>query len=191
MTFQVTSHEGSVIISFATSIDLNLIQPHRDSDVVPEEGSLIYSKADMPVKQKNKKNSRNEHSHTVVSRVQKKNVNQCVSQEKKVETKSKQHCQAPVFYNKNCQAESVMQPVKPQMDVWLKKPTMSNKKQKKCEYDDSKSQVSKNFDRNCQEKENNAMWSVTKDTDDMWLPKLAVPYEYRRMCSDKNCQSTR
>ena len=40
-TFQVVSHEGSVIISCATSIDLNLIQPHRDLDVVPGEGSLI------------------------------------------------------------------------------------------------------------------------------------------------------
>ena len=64
VTIQVTSHEDSVIISCATSIDLNLIEPHRDLDVVPEEGSLIYSKADIPVKQKNKKNSRDEQSHT-------------------------------------------------------------------------------------------------------------------------------
>ena len=51
VTFQVTSHEGSVIISCATSIDLNLIQPHRDLDMVPEEGSLI----DMTVKQKTRR----------------------------------------------------------------------------------------------------------------------------------------
>ena len=49
-TFQVTSHEGSVIISCATSLELGLIQPHRGLDVVPEKGSLIYSKADMPAK---------------------------------------------------------------------------------------------------------------------------------------------
>ena len=51
VTFQVTSHEDSVIILCATSIDLNLIQPLRDLDVVPKEGSLIYSKADIPVQQ--------------------------------------------------------------------------------------------------------------------------------------------
>ena len=34
------------------------------------------------------------------------------------------------------------------------------------------------------------MQSVTKKMD-MQLPKPALPYEYRRMCSDKNCQSTR
>ena len=26
--------------------------------------------------------------------------------------------------------------------------------------------------------------------DVMWLPKLAVPYEYRRLCKDQTCQST-
>ena len=52
--FHVTSHEGSVIISFATSIELGLIQPHTKLDEMPEEGSLIYSKADMPKKQRNK-----------------------------------------------------------------------------------------------------------------------------------------
>ena len=58
VTFQAVNHEDSFIISCTISIDLNLIQPHRYLDVVPEEGSLIYSKADMPVKQKNKKNSK-------------------------------------------------------------------------------------------------------------------------------------
>ena len=55
VTFQVTRHEGSVIISCATSFELGLMQPHRGLDVVPEKGSLIFSKADLPVKQKNKK----------------------------------------------------------------------------------------------------------------------------------------
>ena len=50
VTFQVTSHEGSVIISCATSIELGLIQPHRNLGVVPEKGILIYSKAYMPMK---------------------------------------------------------------------------------------------------------------------------------------------
>ena len=80
VAFQVTSHEGSVIISCATSLELGLMQPHRNLHVVPEKGSLIYSKADLPVKQKNKKsatvnklsdsvNSSQRQSHTV-SRVQ-------------------------------------------------------------------------------------------------------------------------
>ena len=106
VTFQVTSHEGSVIISCITSIDLNLIKPHRDLDVVPEKGSLISSKADLPVKQKNKKNSRDELS-PAISRVQRIDVNQCVNQ--KWETKSnQQQCQASiptVFNGKNCQAK--------------------------------------------------------------------------------------
>ena len=55
VTFQVTSHEGSVIVSCVTSIELGLIHPHRNLDEVPEEGSLIYSRAGMPKKKKNKK----------------------------------------------------------------------------------------------------------------------------------------
>ena len=54
VTFQVTSHEGSVIVSCATSIELGLIHPHSNLDEVQEEGSLTYSIADMPKKQKNK-----------------------------------------------------------------------------------------------------------------------------------------
>ena len=116
ITFQVTSHEGSVIISCATSLELGLIQPHRNLDVVPEKDSLIYSKVDMPVKQKNKQSapvnklsdsvkSSKTQFHTV-SRVEEKEVVQCIN--KKVEIKSKQQkCQAPsptVFNNMNCQA---------------------------------------------------------------------------------------
>ena len=37
VTFQVTSHEGSVTVSCATSIELGLIHPHRILDEVPEE----------------------------------------------------------------------------------------------------------------------------------------------------------
>ena len=98
VTFHISSHEGSVIISCATSLELGLIQPHKGLDVVPEKGSLIYSKADLPVKQKNKKsaqvnklsdsvNSSQMQYHTV-SRVQGIEVIQCM--DKKVETKSKQ-----------------------------------------------------------------------------------------------------
>ena len=57
VTFQVTSHEGSVLVSCATSFELGLIQPHRDLDVVPDSDSLVYSRADHLVKQKYKKSA--------------------------------------------------------------------------------------------------------------------------------------
>ena len=96
-----------------------------------------------------------------------------------------------------------MQSVKPQKDMWLKKPTakdkncqviMCNKKQVPLSKDNSckstrvyrKSMCS---DKNCQENENNVMQSVTKKMD-VQLPK-PVPYEYRRLCKDKNCQYAR
>ena len=80
-----------------------------------------------------------------------------------------------------------MWPVKPQMDVWSEKPAMKSSNKKSiglnknckdtiCEYIDSKSEVSRNSDKNCQENENNVMGSVTKEID-VWLPKPAVPYE--------------
>ena len=53
VTFQVVSCEGSVIVLCATSIDLNLIQPHSElNDRVPDCGRLIYSCADDPDKHK-------------------------------------------------------------------------------------------------------------------------------------------
>ena len=100
VTFLVTSHEGSVIVSCATSIELGLIHPNTNLDEVPEEGSLIYSIADMP---KNKK-------------------------------------------NKKCQAESIRRPRKPK----------------------------------------SVMWSVTNTED-----RQSAKPEIRKLCSDKNCQSTR
>ena len=102
-----------------------------------------------------------------------------------------------------------MPPVKPQKNVQLKKPNMKSiglakdkncpskicyTKQKKCEYDDFKSQSTKEdrllcSDKKCQEikrpgKPKSDTWSVTKVTD-MQSPKSATLY------SDKNCQSTR
>ena len=110
--------------------------------------------------------------------------------------------------DKQCQITN-MQPVKHKKDVQLKKParklirltkdkncqaTMSHKKQKKCEYKDSKSQLAVKYvcsGKNCQEnimpkKPRSHMQSVTNNTD-VWLPKQAI----RRLCKDKNWQSTR
>ena len=49
--FQVVSEEGSVIISCATNINLNLIQIHNQLDTkIPDFTKLIYSYADAPYK---------------------------------------------------------------------------------------------------------------------------------------------
>ena len=80
VTFHVTSHEGSVIVSCATSLELSLIHPHRDLDELPEEGSLIYSIADMPKKKKNKNCQAEKYVHmwsekpAITSRNKKTNV---------------------------------------------------------------------------------------------------------------------
>ena len=116
------------------------------------------------------------------------------------------HCQinrtqlkSKMCSNKNCQENENIDvwPVKMQMDVWSKKPTIksSNKKliglakEKKCqatacENNDSKSESFKCSDINCQEIIH--MQSVTKKSD-VCLPKPVI----RRFCKDKTCQSTR
>ena len=53
--FQVTSHEGSVVLQCETSLGLSLIQPHSNLDQIPESASLICSNADHPMKRKSKK----------------------------------------------------------------------------------------------------------------------------------------
>ena len=91
VTFQVAYHEGRVIISCATSLVLGFLQPHGDLDVIPDKGSLIYSKADLPVKQKYMKKASSKLTNNVnsstVSKVLGTEVIQC--RNKKVQTKSK------------------------------------------------------------------------------------------------------
>ena len=126
VTFQVTSHEGSVIVSCETSLELGLIQTHGDFDVVPDSGSLIYSKTDPLVKQKYKKSDLvsklrgNVHSREMqpppVSRVKETEVNQCVKEKVPIQDEiGKQKCKANA-HDKNCQITN-MQPLKPQMDM--------------------------------------------------------------------------
>ena len=95
MTFHVTSHEGSVIVSCATSIALGLIHPHTNLDEVPEEGSLIYSIADMPKKQKNK-NYQAESFRGLV-----KPKRDMRSEKPAINLRNKK----PMCYDKNCQAD--------------------------------------------------------------------------------------
>ena len=46
------------------------------------------------------------------------------------------------------------------------------------------------FDKNCQDDQSIYMQPV-KPPMDMWLPKPVVPYQYKRLCIGKKCQSTR
>ena len=108
MTFHVTSHEGSVISSCATSIALGLIHPHTNLDEVPEEGSLIYSKADMPRKQRNKSCQAESNMCSKKPEIKSRN---------KMPMGSNKNCKAiicensdyksqiPRSYDKNCQAD--------------------------------------------------------------------------------------
>ena len=58
VTFQVVNHEGCVIVSCATSIDLDLIQPHSElNSRVPKYSRLIYSCVDNPDKYRYKMKS--------------------------------------------------------------------------------------------------------------------------------------
>ena len=112
-------------------------------------------------------------------------------------------CQATKYYkeiNKNCQTNGIMWEVKHQMDVQSEESVKQSSFKKKhvplykdkkckatiCENIDSKSQISRNSDKKCQENENNVMWSVTRKTDVQLLKQAS-----RRLCSDKNCPSTR
>ena len=176
VTFQVTSHEGSVIITCATSLELGLIQPHRNLDVVPEKGSLIYSKAAMPVKQKNKKSAPvNKLSHSVksskmqshtVSKVEEKEVVRCIN--KKVETKSKQQkCQTPihtVFNNKKCQAER-------NVNMWPKKPKKDMQSNGSAMLIQHKMLQKQKDEKNCQENINRRPLKS-------------------KVCADRKCQAT-
>ena len=49
-------------------------------------------------------------------------------------------------------------------------------------------------DKDCQEKQNANTWPVQPEVEkssNQWLSKPAVPYKYKSLCNDKNCQSTR
>ena len=115
-------------------------------------------------------------------------------------------CQPTKCYkkiDKNCQITN-MQPVKPQMDVQLKKPAKLKSSYKKkdelkyvyknkncqdtiCECDDFESQSTVRLcsDMNCQKI--TKMWTVMPEIMNMQSSKPAI----RRVCNDKNCQSKR
>ena len=101
VTFHVTSHEGSVVISCVTTLELSLIQPCNNLDSLPFNASLISSIADNPRKNRSQKNmqvskpvqkmcsSKDQSPRVLLSHEY--TVNQCVVQEDQDKT-SKWKC---------------------------------------------------------------------------------------------------
>ena len=116
ITFQVVNHEGSVIVSCVTSLELGLIQLHSVfNDSVTDCERLLYSEADHPNKYKhqNIESSSNvsdnaspiEVQSTVVPDVTATEVHQCVTQMGQQKNKLMQ-CPAQddtVVQDKKCQ----------------------------------------------------------------------------------------
>ena len=103
VTFQVVSHDGSVVISRVTSLELGLIQlSNVFNQSVPDCGRLLFSSADHPNKCKNEdfKSSSSvsnnvsptEVQSTIIPDVTAIEVNQCVTQRGQDKNKPKQ-CQ--------------------------------------------------------------------------------------------------
>ena len=130
VTFQVTSHEGSVIVSCATSLELSLIHPHTNLDELPEEGSLIYSKADMPKQKRNKNTQAEKYVHMQPKKpatdVQSERSAMLIHHNKIKKSNIKDKEEKFLYSDKNCQANKndVMQSVTKEenTDVQLPKP---------------------------------------------------------------------
>ena len=166
--FYVAAHEGSTLISCATSLALSLIKPHKQLDHPPPKGnrSVIYSSVD---KMKKKDESQLKVQQTKLQTSKEAPI--VCSRDGKLKSNKEQFkngCskgEQSQNENKECQVENDMQPVKPKKDMQSEKPaiessnkkpirlnknckaTVNCKKQKKCEYDDSISQstVKKEF----------------------------------------------
>ena len=105
VTFHVTSHEGSVIVSCVTILELSRIHPHTNLDELPEEGSLIYSKADMPKQMRNKK-----------CEADKNNVKQSVTKEENTEDMQLPK-PARLCRDKNCQSPRCYKNISPRRPI--------------------------------------------------------------------------
>ena len=56
LMFHVMNHEGSVVLSCVTTLELSLIQPHHNLDFIPSSANLISSNANHLRKKKFQKN---------------------------------------------------------------------------------------------------------------------------------------
>ena len=120
VTFYVTSHEGSVIISCAISIELGLIHPHTKLDEMPEKGSLIYSKADMPKKQRNKKTQAEKYVHMRPKKPN--NVMLSVTKEENTDVQLPKPAIKSICRDKNCQSTRCYRsPRRPKCDKTVSK----------------------------------------------------------------------
>ena len=162
VTFQVVNHEGSVIVSCTTSIDLNLIQSQSKlNSQVPDYGRLIYSCADDPGKHKYRKMKSNvtrsdnaserEVQSLVEPKVSKTDVtqwkNQDIQEENKqqqAQTKDNTECS-----DNKCQETTIvhMWPQKPSScNMWSKEPAIKYKKSNQVKLN----QTSMEDDKECQ-----------------------------------------
>ena len=160
VTFHVTSHEGSVVLSCATTLDLCLIQPSSNLDSILYSACLITSKADDPRKKKSQKICYYQSQRNVCSSKEQSpkllpaqgySVHQCVIQEDKEET-SKQECPDNVISmedDKNSQSNNCvnMWSVTKTSYMGLAKPVM---KQSNCKKKNQMKRQSVCDDKNCQ-----------------------------------------
>ena len=172
VTFHVTSHECSVVISCV--ITLGWIQPHNNLHSIPSNASLISSNADHPMNNRSQKNiqvsqpgqkicsSKEQPPRLLPSHEY--TVSQCVEQEDPDKT-SKWKCQAHVISlcsNKNC------------------KSTLC-------------------YDKNCQDTQCVHMWPVKPEVKSSHMQPVKPAtkqstykkYGQVSLCDGKNCQSTK
>ena len=162
--FHVVSVEGSVIVSCATSINLNLIQIHNELDTsIPDCARLYYSSANTP------------------------RANQ--EQQKKVDhaVKCDKNCQDPSLRAQMQTRKHKQTTTHPQKDN-SSIPIRNQGDDKNCQYNDvngikstdSKHQMTREtvfYDKNCQE------------TNMQTVHLILQPYS--RLCQDQTCQSAK
>ena len=121
VTFQVVNHEGSVIISCATSLDLTLIQPHSELYTrVPDARRLIFSSADDPNKMQKCEDQVTMCSGKKGQETQFKQSNRPAIKNKKkkqVYKEEDQKSQVQISADKNCQDDNIKGSVKPKKDM--------------------------------------------------------------------------
>ena len=162
--FHVVSVEGSVIVSCATSINLNLIQTHNELETnVPDCARLYYSSGDKPRAAHEKQKI---VDHTV----------QC-----------DKNCQDPTWRGQ-MPARKCKQTVTCSKTNNSSIPSRNQDDDKNCQYNgvkgrnskDSKYQITREtvfYEKKCQETNMQTVYSM--------------PQAYGRLCQDQTCQSTR
>ena len=126
-SFYVAGNEGSILISWATSLALSLIKPHEKLDHLPPKGNknIIYSSAD--------KMKKRDESWFKVHQIKLKTSGEKIADgySKGEQSHNENGCsKGEQSHNedKNCQAEKsiIIWPVKPQMDMWSERPAMKS-----------------------------------------------------------------